>query len=57
MLPAKRSRSYERPPVLYGVTLRNFIVNGLSAIAFILLMKGLVAPRLPAGGQKLLAAV
>jgi type IV secretory pathway VirB3-like protein len=42
--------------MLFGFSLHTFVVNGLAAMVFILLMKGLVAPHLPAGAQKLIAA-
>jgi type IV secretory pathway VirB3-like protein len=44
------------PAMLFGFSLHTFVINGLAAMVFILLMKGLVAPHLPAGAQKLIAA-
>jgi hypothetical protein len=45
------------PGMLFGYSLHSFIVTGLAAVVFILLLKGLVAPHLPAGAQKLIGSV
>lgn len=43
--------------MLFGFSLHTFVANGLAAVLFILLLKGLVAPHLPAGAQKLIGTV
>jgi hypothetical protein len=43
--------------MLFGYTLHSFLATGLAAMVFILLVKGLVAPHLPAGAQKLIGSV
>lgn len=40
--------------MLSGSVIHHFLVTGLSAMVFIILMKVLVAPHLPAGAQKLI---
>lgn len=45
------------PGMLFGYTLHSFLATGLAAMVFILLVKGLVAPHLPAGAQKLIGSV
>jgi hypothetical protein len=45
------------PGMLFGYSLHSFVVTGLAAAAFILLLKGLVAPHLPAGAQKLIGSI
>lgn len=42
--------------MLSGSVIHHFLVTGLSAFVFLLLLKSLVAPHLPAGAQKLIAA-
>lgn len=43
--------------MLSGSAIHHFVVTGLAAVVFILLLKTLVGPHLPAGGQKLIAAI
>jgi hypothetical protein len=43
--------------MLSGSAIHHFLVTGLSAVVFILLLKSLIGPHLPAGGQKLIAAI
>lgn len=42
---------------MLGFTLRSFIATGLAAALFIIALKGLVAPHLPAGAQKLIGTI
>ena len=43
--------------MLSGSVIHHFLVTGLSAVVFILLLKSLIGPHLPAGGQKLIASI
>lgn len=43
--------------MLFGYTIHSFIATGLAAMLFILLVKGVIAPHLPAGAQKLIGTV
>ncbi len=43
--------------MLSGSLIHHFVMTGLTAVAFILLLKTFVGPHLPAGGQKLVAAI
>lgn len=52
-----RCSPLERQPMLSGSFLHDFLKTGLIAVVFILLLKTFVAPHLPAGGQKAVAAI
>jgi hypothetical protein len=41
--------------MLTGSVIHHFLVTGLSAFVFFLLLKAVVAPHLPAGAQTLIA--
>lgn len=42
--------------MLGGSVIHHFLVTGFSALVFLILLKTVVAPHLPAGAQKLIAA-
>lgn len=43
--------------MLSGALINRFLTIGITAVVFILVLKMLIGPHLPAGGQKLVAAI
>ncbi len=43
--------------MLSGTLLHHWLVGGLSAVSFILVLKLLIGPHLPAGAQKLIGSI